>query len=312
MTKTLRRHQKKHGALAATTASLATLLALGGCATEPPDPPLIAAVNAKDVAQVQTLLAQGAPVDSADWADETALQIAILANDTTIVRLLLAHGADVNHKDNEGFTPLALASGGEINSNIRMVRLLLAHGADSTIKVRGESLQQFAADNNHFRIAALLGGLPSGVPVGSPGASPAMHGQRIALTVNDDCHETLFSDNCDYDNSKTRTFLYQALTRSLTEHGFAVVSADTSPDLHLLVTVTGIGEKGALIDYEGITSATYRIKDADGHAGPSGSAKTTYEHSTRSGLKKLADDIAAKVGGAASGAASMPPQQPAK
>lgn len=89
---------KSRPAFAAAAASLATALALWGCASLQ----LRNAAIDGNVPQVQALLAQGADVNAADPYRVTALQFATDQGDAKpyrdIARLLLAHGADINHR----------------------------------------------------------------------------------------------------------------------------------------------------------------------------------------------------------------------
>jgi ankyrin repeat protein len=71
-----------------------------------------------------------------------------------IFRLLLEHGADINVQDNNGRTPLYVAS---LNGGLEVVRLLLELGADVKAKRNnGETAFQVAADRGHDEVVKLL------------------------------------------------------------------------------------------------------------------------------------------------------------
>jgi ankyrin repeat protein len=88
---------------------------------------LIEAVRRGDLAEVQTLLAGGTPVDMATRAGETALMWAAGTGKVEIVRVLLAHGADPAACDAYGRSVLAWAAEG---GDLPAFSLLYSLGSD--------------------------------------------------------------------------------------------------------------------------------------------------------------------------------------
>lgn len=121
-----------------------TLLALGLCllgsdAMAQSIPPLLAAASRGDAAEVQRLLASGAPVDQRDGQGRTALLLATHGNHVAAARALIEAGADVNAKDSIQDSPY-LYAGAE--GRLEILRLTLAAGADlrSTNRYGGTAL----------------------------------------------------------------------------------------------------------------------------------------------------------------------------
>jgi ankyrin repeat protein len=70
------------------------------------------------------------------------------------LRLLLEHGADINLQDETGLTPLQWAS---FNGALEVVRLLLEHGADvEATNKQGKTALQEAAQEGHDQVLKLL------------------------------------------------------------------------------------------------------------------------------------------------------------
>ena len=73
---------------------------------------------------------------------------------TKIVRLLLEHGANPNAEDNEGWTPLHLASS---DGHTTIVRLLLDRGASADMKNnKGRNTLQVATTHGMDEIVQVL------------------------------------------------------------------------------------------------------------------------------------------------------------
>lgn len=66
---------------------------------------LLAAAEAGELAEVRSLLDQGASVNAKDECGWTALQLAIGEGFSEIVELLLRHGAEPRSVDNDGWRP---------------------------------------------------------------------------------------------------------------------------------------------------------------------------------------------------------------
>lgn len=154
---------------------------LSGCSSQPSpanlthgqgsasETPLIQAVTIGDLDQVQTLVDQGAAVNtlteqgtplalavaegkdqiawyllsrgaSADLAGAdgiTPLMVASQAGDRQLVQLLLSAGADVNAEGRQGQTPVLLAAR---DGQLSVVKVLLAAGANVNVSQDGRSL----------------------------------------------------------------------------------------------------------------------------------------------------------------------------
>jgi uncharacterized protein len=91
------------------------------------DRALIAAAGKGDVAAVTSLLANGAKLEARDDNGRTPLLVATRANRVEAARVLIAAGADVNAKDNIDDSPF-LYAGAEGRNEI--LKLTLAAGAD--------------------------------------------------------------------------------------------------------------------------------------------------------------------------------------
>ncbi len=91
--------------------------------------PLHAAVWRHDVAAIQRLVQQGAPIDRASDAGITPLHSAAMQPQPEALRALIALGAKLELRDRHGRTPLFVAA--EVNPEPRaVIEALLAAGAD--------------------------------------------------------------------------------------------------------------------------------------------------------------------------------------
>lgn len=70
---------------------------------------LIENVKNKNLTAVETLLAGGENVNSANAQGNTALHYAVATGNSEMVKLLLAHNADMNAANSKGWTPLKIA-----------------------------------------------------------------------------------------------------------------------------------------------------------------------------------------------------------
>lgn len=93
--------------------------------------PLMAAMSAKDISTVLTLLGHGADIQATNKKKETPLMLAISRRDTAMIRSLLARGAKTNIISSCHNTPLTLAIS---QGDKGVVKLLLDHGAKAEME----------------------------------------------------------------------------------------------------------------------------------------------------------------------------------
>ncbi|TDH72261.1 hypothetical protein CCR75_002503 [Bremia lactucae] len=85
---------------------------------------------------------------------ETVLSLAVRYGREDLTQMLLNAGAKANHSDQDGMTPLMLASR---NGTVAMMMLLLAHQADTTVSNMSEYMAlHFAACNGQIKIVQAL------------------------------------------------------------------------------------------------------------------------------------------------------------
>jgi hypothetical protein len=92
--------------------------------------PLQSAAYDGNLRIVQELIKYNADINAGDYEGDTAIYDASRGHTLdcpNIVRLLLEHGADVDVRQNEGLTPLHMAS---MKGALEVARVLLEHGAD--------------------------------------------------------------------------------------------------------------------------------------------------------------------------------------
>ena len=97
------------------------------------DPPLISAVEAKNIVECRRLIDTGEANVNGDRTQygSTALHYASCRGHLEIAELLTSSGADVNIIDSEGRTALHMAS---MFGYLEIVQLLLCQGADMSIR----------------------------------------------------------------------------------------------------------------------------------------------------------------------------------
>src|SRR6266513_1845337 len=119
------------------------------------DGKLLEAAKARNTAEVQKLLGQGADANAKDNAGWTALIWAAYFGRNDSVRALLEKGADVNAMDDSGKTVLMSAA---VRGHASTVRALLEKGADVNAKSKaGRTALMSAADLGHLdTVRALL------------------------------------------------------------------------------------------------------------------------------------------------------------
>ena len=104
---------------------------------------------------IQLLISKGARIDARCKRGEVPLHSAASCGSEGAAICLLDHGADVNAADNEGVTPLIIATGHE--NKLPLVDLLLIRGADpNLVDKRGSSPLLLAAQGGRTKIVKLL------------------------------------------------------------------------------------------------------------------------------------------------------------
>ncbi|MCA1790038.1 MAG: ankyrin repeat domain-containing protein, partial [Thioalkalivibrio sp.] len=134
---------------------LSVLLGAASPFETPVETPVADAAQANDVAQVRTLLRQGADVNAPQPDGLTALHWAALNDSQEIVDVLLYAGANMEPLTRVGgYTPLHLAAR---SGHAAVVRSLLEHGADADRWTStGVTALHFAAQANDAEVIRAL------------------------------------------------------------------------------------------------------------------------------------------------------------
>ncbi|VDM40337.1 unnamed protein product [Toxocara canis] len=103
-----------------------------------------------DLEEVQTLLNNGADIDTCTVDGLTALHQAVIDGKPEMVQFLCEHGANLNAQDNEGWTPLHAAA---CCGNLDLVEYLCMEGADISITNSDKELAVDLAEEDDCRIA---------------------------------------------------------------------------------------------------------------------------------------------------------------
>lgn len=106
---------------------------------------LIEAVRKNNFSEAQTLIRQGAGVNSVDVWGDRPIYIAIFNRSVKIINLLLDHGAKVNFGDSVLLSPLMYAI--QINS-AEIVKLLVNRGADVNYEYLGATPLTYSLYHN--------------------------------------------------------------------------------------------------------------------------------------------------------------------
>jgi ankyrin repeat protein len=115
---------------------------------------LVAAAAAGRLAEVQSLIAAGAPLEARDGQGNSALLIAVDRNHPEIVRALIAAGASVNAQAANADTPWLLAGA---RGRTAMLEAMLPAGPDLSIRNRfGGNALIPACERGHVETIRLL------------------------------------------------------------------------------------------------------------------------------------------------------------
>ena len=161
---------------------------------------LFAAIKAKDINRVRTLLDAGANVNALaknilGIENISPLYYAVNEGDTEIIKLLLDKGADANFNPPiGGGTPLMVAAQ---RDETEIVRLLLTYGADIKVmdKNLGHTALTIAAAVGHIKTVKLL--LDHGAPVDEQSDTGATPLQLAVATSNGDLVRLLLDQHAD-------------------------------------------------------------------------------------------------------------------
>jgi hypothetical protein len=131
-----------------------------------PYPPLFTAVMVRDEELVNLLLAHGADwrarvtldpaadcfttCDRLAGRDTTLLHTAAAVGHPDLVELFIQKGIDVNARDSDGYTPLLVTAGSDVNGEVprETLEILLGHGADIHATAGGKTVMDWATDGN--------------------------------------------------------------------------------------------------------------------------------------------------------------------
>ena len=115
---------------------------------------LIEAVNNIDIISLNVLLAEGATVDTVDQNGNSPLILATKIGNPRMIDIILAHNPNVNLRNNDGDTALMIASA---NGILSIVQDLREHGADPKLRnSNGFTASQIALRHGHSTIARFL------------------------------------------------------------------------------------------------------------------------------------------------------------
>jgi len=141
---------------------------------------LLSAVAANDTATVQSLLAQGAPVNLPMPGHGTALMVAVRQRHIALVELLLAAGADVHVSSRGDGNALIIAAQ---LGDLAMVKRLLQAGADvNAVVLADESALINASYRGDMAMAQLL--LDAGAQINLQVETPLSDGRLLRSALN--------------------------------------------------------------------------------------------------------------------------------
>ena len=114
------------------------------------------AAKTNDTDRIRKLISQGAPINSKDETDRSALYCAAQGGHIPALKLLVDHGADVNavSVDDDSMTPLIVAI---YRGHYDVVKFLVEHGANTDAKDKdGLTATSWAMKQGELKIVQLL------------------------------------------------------------------------------------------------------------------------------------------------------------
>ena len=115
---------------------------------------VIQAVESIDIISLNVLLAEGAKVDTVDDEGNTPLMLASKIGNPRMVKILLAHHPEIDKVNHSGYTALMIAAE---QGQIHIVEKLLREGANQyKTNLSGLSASDLAIRNGHPDVAELL------------------------------------------------------------------------------------------------------------------------------------------------------------
>lgn len=219
--------------LSAVTVLLSSVCAVTSWAASGDDRRIVDAARARDMARVEALIAERAPVHGRQPDGATALHWAAHWDDDRIAERLLKAGADVNAENELGVTPLDLAC---TNASVSMVRRLVAGGArvDRVVGSSGVTALMTCARSGSAPAAQVL--LERGAPVH---AAESFKGQTALMWAISERHHdvvrTLIAHGAD---------VRQRSKSGFTPLLFAAQQGDTAIADQLLAAGAAIDEPG--------------------------------------------------------------------
>lgn len=108
------------------------------------------AIHSIDYTSINVLLSDGTDIDTVDQQGNTPLMIASKVGNTRILDIILSHNPDINKQNNNGTTALMIAA--QTGQN-HVVRKLVKHGANLSDRDQdGNTASELAAKFGHEEI----------------------------------------------------------------------------------------------------------------------------------------------------------------